>query len=112
MVVMMMMIMVVVPLRKMSSDNNWIARVGFPIRMSPASLQGGDTQGNHQKNHHRHRRHNHDHLLRPLRDQGVCDAKVENAGVGFSPKRGGRSLKIGEIGWRGEVRRRGEHQET
>ena len=102
-----MMIMVVVPLRKMSSDNNWIARVGFPIRMSPASLQGGDTQGDHQKNH---RRHNHDHLLRPLRDQGVCDAKVENAGVGFSPKRGGRSLKIGEIGWRG--RRRGEHQET
>ena len=100
----MMMIMVVVPLRKMSSDNNWIARVGFPIRMSPASLQGGDTQGNHQKNHDRHRRHNHDHLLRPLRDQGVCDAKVENAGVGFS-------LKIGEIGWRGEVRRRGD-QET
>ena len=107
----MMMIMVVVPLRKMSSDNNWIARVGFPIRMSSASLQGGDTQGNHQKNHHRHRRH-HLHLLRPPRDQGVCDAKVENAGVGFLPKRGGRSLKIGEIGWRGEVRRRGEHQET
>ena len=107
MVVMMMMIMVVVPLRKMSSDNNWIARVGFPIRMSPASLQGGDTQGDHQQNHHRHL-----HLLRPLRDQGVCDAKVENAGVGFSLKRGGRSLKIGEIGWRGEARRRGEHQET
>ena len=101
----MMMIMVVVPLRKMSSDNNWIARVGFPIRMSSASLQGGDTQGNHQKNHHRH---DHLHLLR---DQGVCDAKVENAGVGFSPKKGGRLLKIGEIGWRGEARRRGD-QET
>ena len=110
MIMVVVMMMVVVTLRKMSSDNNWIARVGFPIRMSPASLQGGDTQGNHQKNHHRHRRH-HLHLLRPLRDQGVCDAKVENAGVGFSLKRGGRSLKIGEIGWRGEARRRGD-QET
>ena len=68
-------------LRKMSY-NNWIGRVGFPIRLSSASLQGGRTQGNHHHHHHHLYHHHHlhcrccpqyPHLLTP---SGYSEARV------------------------------------
>ena len=87
MMMMMMMMMIMMTLRKMSHFN-WIGRVGFPIRLSSTSIQGGRTQGDH----HHHLLHDQAyHHLRRLRGQeGVCDAKEENAGVDFCPRRADR----------------------